>query len=179
MDFSHSPCPQTCYLAPVSFILPVISCSLRGSPQCIAFKRYCTCRHLLRYSVKSVMQKVFLYNKISSHLCKRKKKLCSCSRTFTRLTKEENYELQTVTILLLLLLLLLLLRYFRDCSATMNVGLSATFVRHSIVSISLYFNHGKSKTLVSYLRQKRGVLFQLTQRALTKAWQLKTSLHFS
>lgn len=68
------PQPQTCYLSPDPLLL-VTSSSLRGSPQCIAFKRYCTCQHLLQYSIMSVMQKVFLYNKISSHLCKR---LCSC-----------------------------------------------------------------------------------------------------
>lgn len=41
--------------------------------------------------------------------------------------------------------------------------LSATFVRHGIVSISLYFNHGKSKSLVSYLRQTGGTFSTNTE----------------
>lgn len=49
-------CPQTCYLSPDTF-LHVTSSELRGSPQCIAFERFCTCQHLLQRSVKSVMQK--------------------------------------------------------------------------------------------------------------------------
>lgn len=42
---SHCPHPQTTdVLSTASSI--VTSSSLRGSPQCIAFKRSCTCRHL-------------------------------------------------------------------------------------------------------------------------------------
>lgn len=40
-----TPKPQTCYLSPDPLLL-VTSSSLRGSPQCIAFQRYCTCQHL-------------------------------------------------------------------------------------------------------------------------------------
>lgn len=49
--------------------------------------------------------------------------------------------------------------------------LSATFVRHSIVSICLYFDNGKGKTLVSYLKQTGGYFFQLTQTP----WQRRGS----
>lgn len=40
-----TPKPQTCYLSPDPLLL-VTSSSLRGSTQCIAFQRYCTCQHL-------------------------------------------------------------------------------------------------------------------------------------
>lgn len=111
---------------------------------------------LWQNSVMSVMRTVFTRSA--------KKEAFAATVEFSFNVKKKNYELQTVTILLLLLL-----KYFRDCSAYMNVGLSATFLRHSIVWISLYFNHGKNKTLVSYLRQKRwGGLFSFNTRSLDK-----------
>lgn len=156
----ESPPNHTRYLSPDPLLL-VTSSSSRGSPQCIAFKRYCTCQHLLQYSIMSVMQTVFLYNRISSHLCKtlqlhlnaclfditKKKKLWTpnCDHTTTIITITTTSSTTTQ----------ILQGLFCICECR----LSATFVRHSIVWISLYFNHGKSRTLVSYLRRIGGYFF--------------------
>lgn len=97
--------------------------SLRGSPQCIAFKRNCTCQHLTA---------------VQHNVCPAKRCFCTtrslaisandffaaafeCLLVRHHEEKRKNYELQTVTVLLLLLLLVLLLfKYFRDRSASVN-----------------------------------------------------------
>lgn len=106
----------------------VTSWSLRGSPQCIAFKRSRTCRHLtaVQHNVCHVKGGVILSSKTFSHLCKwlLQPHLNACLFNITKekkKNKKKNYELQTVTILLLLLLVLLF-KYFRDCSASVNAG---------------------------------------------------------
>ena len=98
-------------------------------------------------------------------ITKKKKKLRTpnCDHTTTTITTTSTTTIQ------------ILQGLFCICECR----LSATFVRHGIVSISLYFNHGKKQNTSFIFKTNRGVLFQLTQRALTKARQLETSLHFS
>lgn len=112
--------PQTRYPSPVPLLL-VTSSSPRGSPQCIAFKRYCTCQHL------TAVQRNVCHAKgvfCTTSLAISAKDFAAAFKCLFDITKKErkkkNYELQTVIILLLLLLVLLLFKYFRDCSASVN-----------------------------------------------------------
>ena len=56
--------------------------------------------------------------------------------------------------------------------------LSATFVRHGIVSISLYFKSWERQITSFIFKIKGGYFFQLTQIVLTKARQLKNKSTF-
>lgn len=73
-EISHTPNPREKLkhvLHRVIHLLLVTSSSPRGSPQCIAFKRYCTRQHLTAVQRNVCHAKrCFLYD-ISSHLCKR------------------------------------------------------------------------------------------------------------
>lgn len=109
--------PQTRYPLPVPLLL-VTSSSPRGSPQCIAFKRYCTCQHLTAVQ-RNVCPAKGVFCTSLAISAKHFAAAFECLFDITK-KKKKNYELQTVTILLLLLLVLLLFKYFRDCSASVN-----------------------------------------------------------
>lgn len=148
--------PQTHYPSPVPLLL-VTSSSPRGSPQCIAFKRYCTCQHL------TAVQRNVCHAKgvfCTTSLAISAKDFAAAFECLFDITKKEKKELRTpncdhtTTITTSTTTIQILQGLFCICECR----LSATFVRHGIVSISLYFNHGK-KQITSFIFKTNGGYF--------------------
>lgn len=142
-NFSHSRPPRKPQTRSPSCdpLLLVTSSSPRGSPQCIAFKRYCTRQHLTAVQRNVCHAKRCFLDDISSHLCKR---VCSCIwmlvwRNEEREKKKRNLRTpncdHTTTITTSTTTTIQILQgLFCICVCR----LSATFVRHGIVSISVF-----------------------------------------
>ena len=162
---------QTRYLSPDPLLL-VTSSSLRGSPQCIAFKRYCTCQHLMQYSVMSVVQKGVFTTRSLAISAKDFAAAFECSLVWhneeKKILRTPNCDhTTTTTTTTITTTSTTTIQILQGLFCICECRLSATFVRHGIVSISLYFNHGKSKTLVSYLRRTGGT-FSTNTKSLDK-----------
>lgn len=131
---------------------------------------------LLQYSVMSVMQKVFCTTRslaISAKVFAAAFECLLVRRNEEKKRKKKKNILRTpncdhATITTIITTITTTIQILQGLFCICECRLSATFVKYSIVSISLYFDHGKSKTLVSYLRQTGGYFFSTNTKSLDK-----------